>query len=92
MRNVIRSVSIVIVTAALGLTVSLPAFAGMTKCLCNNGKVINTSRKGDSGCDSACKILGGGGRVWNPEDQQLEEDDVVVRPPRRKRGTAGPRR
>ena len=51
----------------------------MEKCLCDNGKIINSTRSGDSGCDSACEILGGGGRKWVPEDEALEDDGTVVR-------------
>ncbi len=54
--------------ATLVLGLAGPAGA-MTKCLCNNGKVINSTRSGERGCNSACKILGGGGRVWTPEDE-----------------------
>ena len=71
----------------LALTLALPA-AATTKCLCNNGKVINTTRSGERGCNSACKILGGGGRVWTPEDVTLEGGDTVVRPRRGGRGRA----
>jgi hypothetical protein len=71
----------------LALTLALPA-AATTKCLCNNGKVINTTRSGERGCNSACKILGGGGRVWTPEDATLEGGDTVVRPRRGGRGRA----
>ena len=68
-------------TLLLSLTLALPA-AATTKCLCNNGKVIHSTRKGDRGCHSACRILGGGGRVWTPEDAALEDGDTVVRPRR----------
>jgi hypothetical protein len=89
--TVLRALVILGIAATLGLTVTLPAFAGMTKCLCNNGKVINSSRRGERGCNSACKILGGGGRVWTPDDQLLEGDSTVVAP-RRRGGPARPRR
>ncbi len=86
-----RSFLIVTLGTALALSVSVPAFAGMTKCLCNNGEIIDTSRKGDRGCNSACKILGGGGRVWVPEDEAYEDGSTVVAP-RRRGPAARPRR
>jgi hypothetical protein len=73
----------------LSLALALPA-AATTKCLCNNGKVLQTTRRGERGCNSACRILGGGGRVWTPEDAMLEDGDTVVRP--RRGGPARPRR
>ena len=73
------------------LVVATPA-AATTKCLCNNGKVINSTRKGEHGCNSACKILGGGGRVWTPEDQVLDDDGGAVVRPRRSHGPAHRRR
>ena len=89
-----RSLRVIVITAlaaTLGATVTLPAFAGMTKCLCNNGKVISTTRSGERGCNSACKILGGGGRVWTPDDD--DDDTAVVAPPRKRPGgPARPRR
>lgn len=83
-----RSLVIFGLAVALAFSISVPAFAGMTKCLCDNGQVISSSRKGDRGCNSACKILGGGGRVWTPEDESYEDDDSteVVNPPARRRG------
>ena len=77
-------------TALIVVALATPA-AATTKCLCNNGKVINTTRHGERGCNSACKILGGGGRVWTPDDAALEDGDTVVRP-RRRGGPARPRR
>jgi hypothetical protein len=76
--------------ALLAFALATPASA-MTKCLCNNGKVINSTRSGEHGCNSACKILGGGGRVWTPEDAIYEDDSTVVRP-RRRGGPARRRR
>ena len=87
MRALITLGAALILSAAM----ATPAFAGMTKCLCDNGRVINTTRKGDRGCNSACKIHGGGGRVWTPEDKVLEDDSTVV-VPRRPGGPARPRR
>ena len=81
------------ILAGLLLALALAAPAGaMTKCLCNNGKVINSTRSGDRGCNSACKILGGGGRVWVPEDQIYEGDGGTVVRPRRRGGPARSRR
>jgi len=77
-------------TAALLLTAGTAS--AMTKYLCDNGKIINSTRSGDEGCNSACKILGGGGRKWVPEDEALEDDDGIVRRGPRHRGPAGPRR
>jgi hypothetical protein len=79
------------ILAGLLLALALAAPAGaMTKCLCNNGKVINSTRSGERGCNSACRILGGGGRVLVPEDQIYEDGSTVVRP--RRGGPARPRR
>ena len=38
-----------VVLALAGLLFAAPATAGMTKCLCNNGQVIDTSRNGERG-------------------------------------------
>ena len=79
-----------------GAVVVALVFAGsagaMTKCLCNNGKVINSTRSGEHGCNSACEILGGGGRVWTPEDEIYEDDGAAVVRPKRRGGPARPRR
>jgi hypothetical protein len=91
--HTMKKLNLYAILAATGLVLSLalalPA-AATTKCLCNNGKVLQTTRKGERGCNSACKILGGGGRVWVPEDEALEGDGTVVRP--RRGGPARPRR
>jgi len=81
------------ILAVLLLAFALAGPAGATtKCLCNNGKVINTTRSGERGCNSACEILGGGGRVWVPEDQIYEDDGATVVRPKRRSGPARPRR
>jgi hypothetical protein len=86
---VLKKLTVAALAAACSLVVFTGTATAMTKCLCDNGKVINSSRSGDDGCNSACKILGGGGRKWVPEDAVLEDDGTVVRRGPRHRGPAG---
>ena len=80
----------IVALCALGMTAG--GATAMEKCLCDNGKIINSGRSGDAGCNSACEILGGGGRKWVPEDEAYEDDSSAVRRGPRHRGPARPRR
>jgi hypothetical protein len=70
------------------LALSASTASAMTKCLCDNGRIINSTRSGDAGCNSACQIHGGGGRKWVPDDEALEDDGTIVRRGPRHRGPA----
>lgn len=59
-----------------------------TKCLCNNGEVVQSMEDMDNPedatvCNDACDLFGGG-QVWNPRlDEYNESDEVNVHRPER---------
>jgi hypothetical protein len=84
----LKSSILTIVAVACSFVIFAGSATAMTKCLCDNGRIINSSRSGDAGCNSACSIHGGGGRKWVPEDTVLEDDGTVVRRGPKHRGPA----
>jgi hypothetical protein len=77
----IRTLALALVTLS-GLALPFAAAAN-TKCLCNDGMVVQSMDDDADACDDACEEFGGG-RVWTPEDAGFEgNDDVVVDEERR---------
>lgn len=58
------------VALLLGLA---PAAVASTKCLCNNGTIVQSMDDGEGVCEDACSELGGG-RVWTPDDADGDDD------------------
>jgi len=58
------------------------------KCQCNNGTIADDMSSDyddpdlDAACDDACSESGGG-RVWKPEVDEEDGDDVTITPRRR---------
>jgi hypothetical protein len=68
------------------------------KCQCNNGAITQAMSVDydddnlDAACNDACSMLGGG-RVWNVDTDQVDDDDATTgRRERRQQTPASPRR
>jgi hypothetical protein len=58
----------------VGLALPLGALAN-TKCLCNNGAIVQSMDDDATACEDACEELGGG-RAWTPEDAGIQDEEV----------------
>jgi hypothetical protein len=76
----IRILALVFFTLA-SLALPLGALAN-TKCLCNDGMIVQSMDDDADACDDACEEFGGG-RVWTPEDAGFEGGNEVVDDERR---------
>lgn len=82
----VRSLALALVTL-VSLAVPFGALAN-TKCLCNDGMVVQSMDDDADSCDDACEEFGGG-RVWTPEDAGFEGGSDVVEGERREPAREG---
>lgn len=88
----VRNFALALVTF-VSLAIPLGALA-TTKCLCNDGMIVQSMDDDSDACDDACDEFGGG-RVWTPEDASFEGGNEVVderREPVRERDVEAERR
>jgi hypothetical protein len=72
----IRCFALAAIVTFVGLADPFVAFAN-TKCLCNDGMIVQSMDDDSDACDDACDEFGGG-RVWTPEDAGFEGGNDVV--------------